>query len=84
LRFNGNLDLTPKWGITYSSGYDFKLKGLSYTRLGFTRDLDSWRMSFNWTPFGLRSTYYFFIGVKASTLSDLKYDQNKVPDKRLF
>jgi len=84
LRFNGNAELTPKWNVTFSSGYDFKGKGLSYTTLGFARDLDSWRMSFNWTPIGTRSTYYFFIGVKASALSDLKYDQRKVPDKNLF
>ncbi len=84
LRFNGSLELTPKWNITYSSGYDFKNKGLSYTRLGFARDLDSWRMNFSWTPFGATASYYFFIGVKASTLSDLKYDQRKLPDKRLF
>lgn len=84
IRFNGSLELTPKWDITYSSGYDFKGKGLSYTRLGFARDLDSWRMNFSWTPFGNNATYYFFIGVKASTLSDLKYDQRKVPDRRLF
>ncbi len=84
LRFNGNVELTPKWGINFSSGYDFKNNGLSFTTLGFARDLDSWRMSFNWTPLGNRSTYYFFIGVKSSTLSDLKYDQQKVPDKNLF
>ena len=84
LRFNGNVELTPKWNINFSSGYDFKGKGLSYTTLGFARDLDSWRMSFNWTPIGPRSTYYFFIGVKASALSDLKYDQRKVPDESLF
>lgn len=84
LRFNGLLELTPKWDVTVSSGYDFKGKGLSYTRLGFARDLDSWRMNFSWTPFGNNSTYYFFIGVKSSVLSDLKYDQRKVPDKSLY
>ena len=84
VRFNGNVELTPKWNVNFSSGYDVKKKGLSYTTIGFARDLDSWHMSFNWTPLGNRSTYYFFIGVKASALSDLKYDQNKVPDKRLF
>lgn len=84
LRFNGSLELTPKWDINFSSGYDFKQKGLSYTRIGFKRDLDSWRMSFSWTPFGNNASYYFFIGVKAATLSDLKYDQNKIPDKKLF
>lgn len=84
VRFNGSLELTPKWNINFSSGYDFKLKGLSYTRLGFKRDLDSWNMSFSWTPFGDNASYYFFIGVKAAALSDLKYDQNKIPDKKLF
>ena len=39
--------------------------------------------SFNWVPFG-NTTYYFFIGVKSSILSDLKYDQRKAPDRRLF
>lgn len=84
IRFNGNVELTPKWKINFSSGYDFIGKGLSYTRMGFERDLDSWRMNFSWTPIGQNASYYFFIGVKASTLSDLKYDQRKLPDKRLF
>ncbi len=84
LSFRGSLELTPKWNITYNSGYDLKGKGLSFTRLGFARDLDSWRMNFSWTPFGNNATYNFFIGVKASTLSDLKYDQRRVPDRRLF
>ena len=84
LRFNGSMELTPKWNINFSSGYDFKQKGLSYTRIGFKRDLDSWHMSFSWTPFGNNASYYFFIGVKAASLSDLKYDQHKAPDKRLF
>ncbi len=84
LSFSGSLELTPKWDITYNSGYDIKGKGLSFTRLGFARDLDSWRMNFSWVPLGNNATYTFFIGVKSSTLSDLKYDQRKVPDKRLF
>jgi len=84
IRFNGKLELTPKWNIDFSSGYDFKGKGLSNTRLGFKRDLDSWFMRFTWTPFGQTASYYFFIGVKAATLSDLKYEQHKIPDKKLF
>ena len=85
IRFNGNVELTPKWSINFSSGYDFKGKGLSNTRMGFKRDLDSWFMSFSWVPIGPNASYYFKIGVKASTLSDLKYDQRKISrDKRLF
>ena len=84
LMFSGNIELTPKWGVGFSSGYDFKGKGMGYTTLNFERDLDSWKMRFSWVPFGDRSTYYFFIGVKSSVLSDLKYDKRKLPDKRLF
>jgi len=84
LQITGNVSLTPKWNVGISSGYDFKNKGIVYTQLRFLRDLDSWKLSFNWVPIGSRSTYYFFIGVKASVLSDLKYDKRKMPDKTLF
>ena len=84
LMFSGDIELTPKWKVGFSSGYDLKNQGFSYTQLRFSRDLDSWKLNFNWVPFGDRQTYYFFLGVKSSMLSDLKYDKRKVPDKRLF
>ena len=84
LQFSGNVELSPKWSVTLSSGYDFKNKGITFTNLGFERDLDSWRMSFNWVPFGNSKTYYFFIGVKSSIFSDLKYDKRKVSDKSVY
>ncbi|WP_298370473.1 putative LPS assembly protein LptD [uncultured Lutibacter sp.] len=84
IMFNGDLELTPKWSVGFSSGYDINEKGFTYTNLKFSRDLDSWKLNFNWVPFGDRQTYYFFIGVKSSMLSDLKYDKRQIPDKRLF
>ena len=81
--FNGNVKVTEKWDFGFSSGYDFESKSLSYTRLNFNRDLDSWIMKFEWVPFGPRSTYYFFIGIKASMLQDVKYEQRKLPDQLL-
>ncbi|MGY0407836.1 MAG: putative LPS assembly protein LptD [Polaribacter sp.] len=84
LIFNGNLELTPKWKVGYSSGYDFKGGAFTFSRFNFTRDLDSWQFNFNWVPFGARTSYTFFIGVKSSVLSDLKWDKNKPPDRRLF
>ena len=84
LMFSGDIELTPKWKVGASSGYDIKSNGFSYTQLRFSRDLDSWKLNFNWVPFGDRQTYYFFIGVKSSMLSDLKYDKRQVPDRRLF
>jgi hypothetical protein len=84
LQFSGSVELTPKWNVGISSGYDFKGEGITPTSLNFERDLDSWRMSFNWIPFGNNTSYYFFIGVKGNILQDLKYDQRKTPDRRLF
>jgi hypothetical protein len=82
--FSGNLELSPKWKVGYSSGYDVKNGAFSFSRFNFSRDLDSWQFNFNWVPFGSISSYTFFIGVKSSTLSDLKWDKNKPPDRRLF
>ena len=84
LQLSGNIEFSPKWRVGVSSGYDFRDNGITYTQLRFERDLDSWRFSFNWIPFGDRATYYFYIGIKSSMLSDLKYDQRQAPDKRLF
>lgn len=84
LGFSGNIELSPKWKVGYSSGYDVKNGAFSFSRFNFTRDLDSWQFNFNWVPFGSNSSYTFFIGVKSSTLADLKWDKNKPPDRRLF
>lgn len=82
--FSGNIELTPKWKIGYSSGYDVKNGAFSFSRFNFSRDLDSWQFNFNWVPFGTNSSYTFFIGVKSTMLADLKWDKNKPPDRRLF
>jgi hypothetical protein len=83
LMFSGNISLSKKWKIGGSSGYDFKNSGVTYTQLRFERDLDSWKMNLNWVPFSNRASWYFFIGIKSSLLSDLKYDKRRLPDKRL-
>ena len=83
LMVSGDLDLTPKWAVGFSSGYDFKQKGVTYTQFRFNRDLESWKLNFSWVPFGNRSSWSFFIGIKSGLLSDLKYDKRNEPDKRL-
>ena len=82
LMVSGDIDLTPKWQIGASSGYDFKGKGVTYTQFRFNRDLDSWRLDFSWVPFSNRSSWYFFIGIKSTLLSDLKYEKRREPDRR--
>lgn len=78
-----NTDLTPKWKVGVSTGYDFVQKGVTFTQLRFERDLLSWRMDFNWVPFGDNSYWGFFIGIKSGVLSDIKYDRRNQPDRLL-
>ncbi|TMU56173.1 putative LPS assembly protein LptD [Flagellimonas algicola] len=79
IMFNGNVKLTPKWEVGVTSGYDIKNKGFADTRFAFKRDLDSFRLSFDWTPFGRFERWYFFIGIKANILSDLKWENRSQP-----
>ncbi len=84
LMFSSNLELSPRWTVGVSSGYDFKNKGITLTQFRFQRDLESWQMSFNWTPIGsINTSWYFFIGIKSSVLSDIKYDKRREPDQQL-
>lgn len=79
----GNFELAPRWKVGFSSGYDFVQKGITFTQLRFERDLESWRMSFNWVPFGTNTYWGFFIGISSSILSDIKYDKRQLPDRVL-
>ena len=72
-----NTDLTPKWKAGVSTGFDFVQKGVTFTQLRFERDLMSWRMDFNWTPFGTNSSWNFYIGIKSGILSDIKWEKRK-------
>jgi hypothetical protein len=77
LSANGNVNLTKRTGITYTTGYDFAQKEITMTQIGITRDLHCWTMSFNWIPNGTMKGWNFIIRVKAAMLSDLKYQRRK-------
>jgi len=78
---SANADLTPKWKAGISTGYDFVQNGVTYTQLRFERDLLSWRMDFNWQPFGQQANWNFFIGIKSGVLSDIKYDKRSTSNR---
>nr|WP_197056134.1 putative LPS assembly protein LptD [Flavobacterium gilvum] len=73
-----NTDLTPKWKAGVSTGYDFVQKGVTFTQFRFERDLLSWRMDFNWTPFGDNASWNFYIGIKSGILSDIKWEKRNL------
>jgi hypothetical protein len=83
IMFSGDVELSPTWKVGVSSGYDIKNKGFTFTQLRFAKDLKSWQMSFNWTPFGVRRSWFFFIGIKSNILQDVKYDKNRERDRAL-
>lgn len=78
LSFDGDISLTRKWKIAFSSTYDIDKKELvgNATKLSIYRDLHCWQMNFDWYPLGQNQSYEFSIGLKAPMLQDLKYDRS--------
>ncbi len=83
IMFSGNVELSPKWKIGVNSGYDLVNQGFTFTQFRFSRDLDSWIMSFNWVPFSDRRSWNFLIRIKANVLSDIKYEKRRDRDRKL-
>ena len=83
INFSGDVELGEKWFVGASSGIDLTTGKFTPTQLRFARDLESFNMTFAWTPFGTYASWNFFIGIKSSVLSDLKYEQRRTPDQQL-
>ncbi len=77
MTMSGDVRLTPKMAINYNTGFDFKQKEITMTRVGISRDLHCWEMSFSWIPTGYMKSWNFTIRAKASMLQDLKYERRK-------
>lgn len=70
--FNGDLKLTERWKVGYTSGFDFETHDFTYSSFSFYRDMHCWEMRLSWIPFGGQQSYNFQINVKSSMLQDLK------------
>lgn len=79
VRVNGQVNITPKWRVSVSSGYDFVEKDFIYTKVDLYRDLHCWEMRFSWIPFGSLRSYNFGINVKSTVLKDLKIEKKSSP-----
>jgi lipopolysaccharide assembly outer membrane protein LptD (OstA) len=77
LNFNGDLNITPKWKVQFTSGYDIKANAFSPTSISIYRDLHCWDLSAQWIPFGAYKFYNVTLKVKASVLQDLKLSKRK-------
>ncbi len=72
---SGNVKISNRWTINFSTGYDFTAKEVTQTSLSVSRDLHCFNMSASISPFGRWKYYNFTIRANASMLQDLKWDQ---------
>ncbi len=73
INISGSIPMTKNWSVNVGNiAYDLKSKSFVYPYFSFARDLHCWQMNFTWAP--ANGVYSFFIGVKSSAMSFLKYD----------
>ena len=84
LNMMGDISITKKWKVGFSTGYDLVNKELTYTSLNIYRDLHCWEMKFEWVPFGFQKGYRFTINVKAAVLQDIKLNMKRDFRDNLF
>lgn len=77
LSLSGDVSLTKKTKITYTTGFDIARKEITMTSIGIWRDLHCWDMAIEWIPVGYMKSWSFIIKVKSSVLADLKYQRRK-------
>lgn len=77
VRFSGDISLSQKWKVQFSSGYDFKSQQFTSTNFSLNRELHCWQMIVNWVPFGRFQSYSFTISVKSAMLRDLKLNRTR-------
>jgi hypothetical protein len=77
VEFSGNVSLTKKWQIGFSSGLDIQKMEVSFTQFNIFRDMHCFQMSLNLVPFGYRQSYSFTIHATAAMLQDLKLSKRE-------
>lgn len=78
INFNGSVNLTEKWGVSFGAGYDFQMKTITPGAVQISRDLHCFQMNFTWIPIGFRQSWSFTIQAKSGMLSDLlKYKKDR-------
>ncbi|MGB3467704.1 MAG: putative LPS assembly protein LptD [Cyclobacteriaceae bacterium] len=73
--FTGDLSITEKTKIRFTSGYDIERNDFTQTSISVNRDLHCWVMDFSWVPFGQFQSFNASIRVRAALLQDLKLEK---------
>lgn len=77
INISGNIEITKKWRLGFTSGYDFTSKNLSYTSFNIYRDLRCWEAKIDWVPFGFNKRYSLGINLKTASLRDLRIPRQR-------
>jgi hypothetical protein len=73
-----DVNITKKWKVNVSTGFDFS-KGFKITRtdIAIVRDLHCWQMEFKWTPLGSQQGFFMTVYVTSQQFSWLKLQKQK-------
>ena len=77
LTIQGELQITQRWKLNVSSGYNFTYDQLTLTSIDVYRDLHCWAMHLQTVPFGPRKSFTFTLNVKSAVLQDLKLTKRR-------
>src|SRR5690606_82187 len=77
INISGDLSLSEKWKINFTSGFDLSAKQATQTMIGIARDLHCWQLNVNWVPFGRLTSYSIDIRVTSSILKDLEVTRRR-------
>lgn len=78
LSVRGSFQPTQNWSFDFDANYNFKEKRITNFSLRANRKLHCWDLSANIIPFGPYKSYSITIGVNASILKDMKYNQSSL------
>jgi hypothetical protein len=75
---SGDFNLTPKWKIAFSSGFDVAQKQPTITHFKVVRNLHCWELNFDWTAWPLdHQQFQIELKVVNPTLQDLKLTRKR-------
>lgn len=72
-----DVNITKKWKINVSSGFDLSHKTITRTDISVVRDLHCWQMEFKWTPVGYQQGFYIAVYVTSQQFNWLKLQKQK-------
>lgn len=77
MNVSGEIKLTDKMRLSYTSGYDFVNNKITLSSINFFRDLHCWQITGSWMPNGQIAGFNVSIGAKSALLQDLKLNRNR-------